>query len=113
MGDDTFEFTPYLVENKELLVLTLEKLVKDKAIGELVINIQAKDNQLLRECPIDQVRNIASFQEINLYGIEAYFEDLRVILLSVSLFSAVVIVRKKCCLMVLSLNFLSILGKRR
>jgi hypothetical protein len=66
LGNDTFEISLDLVDDKEGLALALEKTEKEESNRGSVIAIQAKDHQLLRECPIDQVINIASMEEMNI-----------------------------------------------
>ncbi|HIF58120.1 MAG TPA: putative sugar O-methyltransferase [Rhodospirillales bacterium] len=75
MGDEIFASSVDLVTNKDELACALAKT----NIGGQVIAIQAMNHELLRDCPINFVVNIASMGEMNPDVITAYFEDLRAI----------------------------------
>lgn len=73
MGDHVFASSVDLVTNKDELERALAKPVGS---GQ-VIAIQAMNHELIRDCPIKFVVNIASMQEMDPPVIAAYFQDLR------------------------------------
>lgn len=77
MGDKTFASSVELVTSEEGLARALAPLLP--AVSFQVIAIQASNHELLRQCPVDLVMNIASMQEMDPPVIGAYFDDLRAI----------------------------------
>ena len=81
MGEEDFETSVDLVVDKIGLAHALKKSRTLADGARQVIAIQASDHQLLQNCPIDVVVNIASMQEMDLHVVASYFEDLRAITL--------------------------------
>lgn len=81
MGAEDFETSVDLVVDETGLARALEKQ-QSRADGMVqIIAVQALDHQLLQNCPIDVVVNIASMQEMDPPVVKAYFNDMRAIAL--------------------------------
>ena len=78
MGTEIFESSVDLVTDEASLSQALAKPIINETSGN-VIAIQASNHELLRNCPIDIVLNIASMQEMNPPVIAAYFDHFRTI----------------------------------
>jgi hypothetical protein len=78
-GLEAFESQVDLVTDEVGLLRALAKPATNEFNKKRVIAIQASDHQLLRQCPVDIVLNIASMQEMDLSVITTYFDDMRVI----------------------------------
>jgi putative sugar O-methyltransferase len=77
MGEGVFESSVDLVHDEDGLLTALAKPTTDiNGIGR-VIAIQAEHHNLIRQCPIDLVINVASMQEMDPPVINDYFDDLR------------------------------------
>lgn len=80
MGGETFESSVDLVTDAEGLARSLAQPVDNTVNAKgRVVAVQAKNHELLRQCPVDIAINIASMQEMNPPVIAAYFDDLRCI----------------------------------
>ena len=81
MGNDVFESSVDLVEDKAGICACLEKTITDdhKSGAFRVIAFQAKHQSLLRDCPIDLAININSMQEMNHTDTDSYFDHLHTI----------------------------------
>ncbi len=81
MGAEAFETSVHLVLDEKGLAQVLENSPSPANGGRQIIAVQATDHQLLQNCPIDIVINIASMQEMNPPVVKAYFDDMRAIAL--------------------------------
>ncbi len=77
LGDERFNESVDLVTNAEELAESLKKPVTGFTGLGRVIAIQAKDHELLSQCPLTFALNIVSMQEMDPHIISAYFDDLR------------------------------------
>lgn len=77
LGDERFNESVDLVTNAEELAESLEKPVAGITGSGRVIAIQAKDHELLSQCPLTFALNIVSMQVMDPHIISAYFDDLR------------------------------------
>ena len=76
MGDNNFDSQVRLVTDEKSLIKLLEE--QSSTISKVkIIAIQAKDQNLIKTCPINYAINIASMQEMDPPVINEYFKDLR------------------------------------
>ncbi|MDC0092312.1 putative sugar O-methyltransferase [Oceanospirillaceae bacterium] len=79
LGEDIFESSVDLVHDKDGLMAAMAKPTTGVNGVSRVIAIQAENHQLIRQCPIDLVINVASMQEMDPPVIQEYFNDIRAI----------------------------------
>lgn len=79
MGSEKFENCVDLVVDETGLAQALEKPMARADGVRQVIAVQASDHQLLQQCSIDVVINIASMQEMDPPVVKAYFDDMRAV----------------------------------
>ena len=79
LGNDVFNASTSVVTDIDSVTEALSTSSPKNSISPSIIAIEACNQELIKELPIDIVINIASMQEMNPDTISEYFDDLRVV----------------------------------